>query len=172
MGQRIAIIDGIEERIFFIRGHKVMLSSHLANLYGVQPKVLMQAVKRNLERFPSDFMFQLNRQEFKNLKSQIVTSSWGGVRRATPYAFTEQGIAMLSSVLNSPQAIQVNIVIMRAFVKMRQILAAHKKLADQLAKLEQRMDKKDQEIMALFEAIRRLMKEEAKPKTPIGFHVR
>ena len=161
-------LEVIEQRIFIIRGQKVILSPHLAQMYRVEPRALIQAVKRNQERFPQDFMFQLNREEFQNLKSQFVISSWGG-RRAAPYAFTEQGIAMLSSVLKSSQAIQVNIVIMRAFVKLRQVLASHKELADRLSELEQRMGKKDQEIIALFEAIRRLMKEEEKPKTPMGF---
>jgi len=105
----------IEGKIFLIRGHKVMLSTDLAQLYGVEPRVLVQAVKRNIDRFPEDFMFQLTDEEFLNLKSQIVTSSWGGLRRATPYAFTENGVAMLSSVLNSKRAIHANIQIMRTF---------------------------------------------------------
>src|SRR5271157_2365987 len=108
--------ERVERRILSIRGLKVMLSTDLAELYEVAPKVLVQSVKRNRERFPADFMFQLTREEFANLKSQIVTSSWGGARRAAPYAFTEQGVAMLSTVLRSPKAIQVNIEIMRAFV--------------------------------------------------------
>jgi hypothetical protein len=113
-----------------------MLSPDLANLYDVQPRALVQAVKRNLERFPADFMFQLNPGEFGSLKSQIVTSSWGGLRRAAPYAFTEQGVAMLSSVLHSKRAVQVNIEIMRAFVRLRQMLASHADLARKLDTLE------------------------------------
>src|ERR1041385_1621144 len=109
-------VETVANRIFMIRGQKIMLSTDLAELYGVPPKVLIQAVKRNLERFPKDFMFQLSAEEFNNLKSQIVTSSWGGIRRARPYAFTEEGVAMLSSILRSKRAIQVNIAIMRAFV--------------------------------------------------------
>jgi hypothetical protein len=109
-------VERIERRIFLIRGHKVMLSNDLAELYEVEPRILVQAVKRNIDRFPEDFMFQLSQEEFSILKSQIVISSWGGLRRATPYAFTEQGVAMLSSVLRSKRAIQVNIEIMRAFV--------------------------------------------------------
>src|SRR2546426_11770562 len=101
--------ERIESRIFMIRGHKVMLSPDLADLYEVEPRALVQAVKRNVERFPSDFMFQLNAREFEHLKSQIVISSWGGLRRAAPYAFTEQGVAMLSSVLRSKRPVQVNI---------------------------------------------------------------
>ncbi len=104
----------IAQKIFLIHGQKVMLSTHLAEFYGVLPKVLIQAVKRKKQRFPSDFMFQLTKGEFANLKSQFVTSSWGGLRRANPYAFTEQGVAMLSSVLNSERAIRINITIMPA----------------------------------------------------------
>src|SRR3990167_8243076 len=110
----------LEKYIYTIRGHRVMLSTYLAELYGVQVKVLVQSVKRNKERFPEDFMFQLTEEEYTNLKSQIVTSSWGGLRRANPYAFTEQGISMLSSLLNSKRAIQMNITIMRTFVKIRE----------------------------------------------------
>src|SRR3989338_8577463 len=109
--------ERIENHIYLIRGQKVMLSVHLADLYQVEPKVLVQAVKRNIERFPFDFMFQLTNEEFEILKSQIVTSSWGGLRRAHPYAFTEQGIAMLSAVLRSPRAIKLSIEIVRAFVR-------------------------------------------------------
>jgi len=163
----------IERRVFVIRGRKVMLSMHLAELYAVEPKVLMQAVKRNIERFPYDFMFLLTRQEVMNLKSQIVTSSWGGVRRANPYAFTEQGIAMLSSVLRSKRAIQVNIAIMRAFVRLKRVLATHKELAEKLEKLEKRMDKQDKYVIAIFEIIKSLMPPlpppPPKPKGPIGF---
>ncbi len=160
----------IERKIYMIRGHKVMLSSHLAELYGVEVRALIQAVKRNIERFPVDFMFQLNKAEYKNLKSQIVISSWGGARRAKPYAFTEQGVAMLSSILRSKRAIQVNIAIMRAFVKLRQILATHKELAHKLAELERKIEKHDTEIKAIFDAIRQLMSPPEKPIRKIGFH--
>jgi len=131
MDDRTAItpVGKIEERIFLIRGQRVMISTDLAELYGVEPRVLVQAVKRNIERFPDDFMFQLNKEKYENLKSHFVTSSWGGARRALPYAFTEQGVAMLSSVLRSRQAIRVNIAIIRAFVKLREMLSAHKELA-------------------------------------------
>ncbi len=138
--ESIVPVDRIEKRIFFLRSLTVMLSTDLAELYEVEPRVLVQAVKRNIDRFPKDFMFQLNEEEFENLKSQIVISSWGGPRRARPYAFTEQGVAMLSSVLRSKRAIQVNIEIMRAFVRMRQILASHKVLARKLAELEKKHD--------------------------------
>lgn len=162
----IASVEQIESKMFLIRGQKVMLSMHLAELYEVEPRVLVQAVKRNLERFPEDFMFQLNPGEFANLKSQIVTSSWGGVRTA-PYAFTEQGVAMLSSVLRSERAIQVNIEIMRAFVRLRQMLASSAELSRKLAALEK---KYDIQFKAVFDAIRELMTPlEPRKKRPIGF---
>ena len=160
-------MERIAQAIFLIRGHKVMLSTHLAELYDVEPRALVQAVKRNIERFPEDFMFQLNIQEFENLKSQIVTSSWGGLRRAAPYAFTEQGVAMLSSVLHSDRAIHVNIEIMRAFVRLRQMLASNAELARKLAALER---KYDAQFKVVFDAIRELMiPPEPKKKRPIGF---
>ncbi len=162
----IVSIADIEGRIFLIRGHKVMLSMDLSELYEVAPKVLTQAVKRNAERFPSDFMFQLTLHEFANLKSQIVTSSWGGIRRALPYAFTEQGVAMLSGVLNSPRAIRVNIEIMRAFVRIRQMLTGNKDLARRLNDLEK---KYDQQFKIVFDAIRELMAPPAKSRRKIGF---
>ena len=162
----------IENKIYLIRGHKVMLSTHLAKLYGVEAKVLIQAVKRNMDRFPDDFMFQLMDDEYKILKSQFVTSSWGGIRRANPYAFTEQGVAMLSSVLNSKRAIQVNIAIMRAFVRLKAVLSTHKELAHKLAELERKVEKHDVEIQSIFEAICQLMAPPPeKPKRRIGFHV-
>lgn len=143
---KVLIPEGvIEQKIILLRGQKVMLSMHLANLYGVEIRALIQAVKRNLERFPKDFMFQLTNEEFKNLKSQIVISSWGG-RRYPPYAFTEQGVAMLSSALRSKRAIQVNIAVMRAFVKLRKILSSHKELAHKLEELERKFEKHEVEI--------------------------
>lgn len=158
--------EHIEKRIFMIRGRKVMLSAHLADLYEVEPRALVQAVKRNVDRFPEDFMFQLTIDEFANLKSQTVISSWGGVRRATPYAFTEQGIAMLSSVLKSKRAVHVNIEIMRAFVKLRKILDAHVGLARKLGALEK---KYDAQFKVVFDAIRALMQQPDKQKRKIGF---
>jgi hypothetical protein len=151
-----------------------MLSQHLAELYGVPVKVLNQAVKRNQERFPDDFVFQLDHKELEILKSQIVTSSWGGARRALPYAFTEQGVAMLSSVLRSGRAVQVNVAIMRAFVQLRQVLSSHLELAHKLGELERRIEGHDTAIRSLFEAIRQLMAPPAPepPKPEIGFHVR
>src|SRR2546427_9486464 len=146
--------ERIESRIFMLRGHKVMLSPDLAELYEVEPGALVQAVKRNIERFPADFMFQLSPGEFENLKSQIVTSSWGALRRAAPYPFTEQGVAMLSSVLNSERAVLVNVEIMRAFVKLRQMLASNAELSRRLDELE---SKYDRQFKVVFDAIRKLM---------------
>ncbi len=166
-GERVAVsVAQIESKMFLIRGQKVMLSQHLAELYEVEPRVLNQAVKRNIERFPEDFMFQLDPEEFANLKSQFVTSSWGGIRTA-PYDFTEQGVAMLSSVLRSERAIQVNIEIMRAFVRLRQMLATNAELSRKLVALEKKYDAR---FKAVFEAIYELMSPaENKKKRPIGF---
>jgi hypothetical protein len=163
-------VEQIEKTIFLLRGQKVMLSPHLAELYGIEARTLVQAVKRNLERFPEDFMFQLTREEYENLKSQIVISSWGGARRARPYAFTEQGVAMLSSVLRSKRAVQVNIEIMRAFVQLRKMVAAHKDLARKLATLEK---KYDEQFKIVFDAIRELMTPPAKPRRiyPVKFRL-
>ena len=160
-------VEIIEQRIYLIRCHKVMLSIDLAALYDVEPKVLVQAVKRNIERFPEDFMFQLSDQEFGNLKSQFVTSSWGGIRRANPYAFIEQGVAMLSGILNSQRAIKVNIEIMRAFVRLRGMLASNAELSRKVNALE---NKYDSQFKVVFDAIRQLMAPpEAKKKRAIGF---
>src|SRR5450759_3680535 len=163
----IASVEQIESRMFLIRGQKVMLSMHLAESYEVEPRVLVQAVKRNIERFPEDFMFQLNPEEFANLKSQIVISSWGGARRAAPYAFTEQGVSMLSSVLRSARAIHVNVEIMRAFVRLRHMLASIAVLSRRLSTLEK---KYNIQFKAVFDAIRELMTPlEPKKKRSIGF---
>ncbi len=172
MSTAIIPIERIAQAIFVIRGQKVMLSQDLAALYGVAVKALNQAVKRHAARFPADFVFQLTSDEFDNLKSQIVTSSWGGIRRALPYAFTEQGVAMLSSVLNSERAVKVNIAIMRAFVKLRRILETSRDLARKFSDLERRVGKHDEEIAGIIEAIRQLMAPAEKPRREIGFHVR
>jgi hypothetical protein len=156
----------VERSIRLIRGDKVILDEDLAELYGVETKNLVKAVKRNLDRFPADFMFQLTNQEFADLRFQSGTSSqWGG-RRTSPYAFSEQGVAMLSSVLHSPRAVQVNIEIMRTFVRLRRILASHAELAGRLEKLEQ---KYDAQFRVVFEAIRKMMKPEEKGRKEIGF---
>jgi phage regulator Rha-like protein len=159
----------IENRIFVIRGHKVMLSIHLAELYGVETRALNQAVKRNILRFPSDFMFQISEQEANLLVSQNVIPHRKFYGGSLPFAFTEQGVAMLSTVLRGDRAIQVSIAIMRAFVKLREILSTHKEIAFKLKHLETKVEKHDEEIQAIFEAIRRLMAPPDRPKRPIGF---
>lgn len=169
---KTVLIERAEQLIYVIRGHKVMLDSDLAELYGVPTKVFNQAVRRNIERFPEDFMFQLNRQEAGELlRSQIVTSKIGrGGRRYLPHAFTELGVAMLSSVLQSKKAIQSNIAIMRAFARMRQMVANNKELAKKFFELERRIEGHDQQIQALFEAIRQLIGLPEPTKRRIGFH--
>ena len=170
--KNVILTETIEKRIFIVRGQRVMLSSYLSALYGIEPRALIQAVKRNIDRFPEDFMFQLRKEEFNNLKSQFVISSWGGIRRATPYTFTEQGIAMLSSVLNSQQAIQVNIQIMRTFVKIREYLSTHKVLAQKLKELESKFEGHDEQIKDIINAINQLLLPPEKPKRQIGFSVK
>ncbi len=158
----------IENKIYLIRGHKVMLDSDLARLYGVAPKRLNEQVKRNKKRFPPDFIFQLTKEEDESLRSQFATlkSGRGKHRKYLPYVFTEQGVAMLSSVLNSERAIQVNIEIMRTFTKLRTMLAEHKDLKRKLAALEKKYDK---QFKIVFEAIYELMGPPAKKKPNIGF---
>lgn len=166
--------ERIESRIFLLRGQKVMLSTHLAELYEVESRAIVQAVKRNIERFPEDFMFQLTWEETDDLKSRFVTSRSQSVIlkrglniKYPPYAFTEQGVAMLSSVLHSKRAVQVNVEIMRTFVRLRRILATHVDLARKLAVMEK---KYDTQFKVVFDAIRELMTPpEPKKKRPIGF---
>lgn len=159
-------LERITQSILLIRGQKVMLDSDLAELYAVETRALTQAVKRNIDRFPEDFMFQLSKQEFGYLRSHFVTSSWGG-RRYPPYAFSEQGVAMLSSVLRGKRAVQVNIEIMRAFVRLRRMLSGHADLARKFDALEK---KYDAQFKVVFDAIRELMTPaEPKKKGPIGF---
>jgi len=172
------ISDGdILDRIYVIRGIRVMLDRDLAEMYGVEVRVLNQSVKRNTQRFPEDFMFQLSNNECEILKSQFVISrlntnkpGWGGVRKL-PYAFTEQGVAMLSSVLRSERAIQVNIQIIRVYMRMRQLLLDNKELWKKLEKIEQSLAKKDEEIQAIFKIIKKLLIQEEKPRNPIGFRI-
>jgi len=166
----------IENKIYLIRGHKVMLDKELADLYDVETRDLNKAVVRNIDRFPPDFMFQLTKGEAQNLMFQFGTSSWGGTRKL-PRAFTEQGVAMLSTVLRSKRAIRVNIAIMRAFVRMRDILLTHKDLAAKITALElkyknhdMRLSEYDKHIAVIFEAIRQLMAPPPeKPRRMIGF---
>lgn len=162
----------IEGLILSIRGQRVMLDSDLATLYGVTTGQLNQALKRNLDRFPSDFAFQLERQELANLKSQIVISSSYGGRRSLPWAFTEHGVVMLASVLNSPLAVTASVKIVRAFLLMREQLALHSVLAAKLSAIEQRLAGHDSEIADLFDALRGLLAQPEKPRREIGFHVR
>ncbi len=163
----------IASKICLIRGIKMMLDRDLAELYGVETRSLIQAVKRNTERFPSDFMLQLTKEEFDSLRSQIVISKGKGGRRYLPYVFSEQGVAMLSSVLKSKRAIEVNVAIMRAFVKLRETLATHKKLSRKLSDLERKLGDHDEQIQAIFEAIRQLMlPPDEKGKKKIGFTVK
>ena len=160
-------VEVIEKKIILIRSEKMMLDADLAVLYGVETKLLVRAVKRNIDRFPVDFMIQLDKEEYENLRCQLGTSSrWGG-RRYLPYAFTEQGVAMLSSVLNSERAIKVNIEIMRSFVRLRQMLSTNAELARKLAALEK---KYDIQFKAVFDAIRQLMAPPAHKRRQIGFH--
>lgn len=160
--------ERIISRIFLIRNKKVMIDRDLAELYEVETKALNQAVKRNIDRFPSDFMFQLNKKETDILRSQFVTSSWGG-RRYLFYVFTEQGVAMLSSVLNSDRAIQVNIQIIRTFTKLRELLITNKQLREKIENMERKYDKKLREV---FEVLKSLLIQEEKPKRQIGFIIK
>lgn len=149
--------EAIERRIYLIRGQKVMLSMHLAELYGVETRALNQAVKRNIQRFPEDFMFQISESEAEQLVSQNVIPHKKYFGGFLPYAFTEQGVAMLSSILNSEHAIKINIAIMRAFVKLREMISTNKELAHKLSQIENKIERHDGEIKAIFNAIRQLM---------------
>jgi hypothetical protein len=175
--KKLIPIEIIQQKIYFIRGEKVMFDRDLAVLYGAETKVLNQAVKRNLKRFPSDFMFRLNKSEMQiwtsqiviyneNLRSQFVTLKRGHNIKYAPYVFTEQGVSMLSSVLNSERAIQVNIQIMRTFTKLRKMLMTYKELREKIETMEKKYDKK---FRVVFEAIGMLIREDEKPKKRIGF---
>ena len=163
-------VEMIERRIYLVRGHKVMLDSDLAEIYGVPTFRLNEQVKRNRRRFPPDSMFQVSKKESEALTSQIEMSKRGrGGRRTLPYVFTEQGVAMLSSVLRSERAVLVNIAIMRAFVRLREMLATHKNLARQMADLERHQRKQDKQIEIIFSHIQKLLEPPKQPKRPIGF---
>jgi hypothetical protein len=171
VGEKDISVEVVATKILLIRGKKVMLDKHLAELYGVTTGELNQAARRNKERFPVDFMYHLTKQEVINLKSQIVISSWGGVRKF-PYVFTEQGVAMLSGVLHSKRAVAVNIAIMRAFVKLREILLTHKDLAEKLEELERKYELHEKDIQAIFGAIKSMLEPPpAKNKGRLGFYV-
>ncbi len=166
---------GLQSLILVLRGQRVMLGSDLARIYGVELKRLNEQVKRNLERFPEDFAFQVNRQEFAVLKSQIATASSHGGSRSLPWVFTEHGAIMLAAVLNSPVAVDASVRVVRAFVFLREQLSANRELAAKFAELEKRMDAQDESIAGLFEAIRSLLEapaEEEQSRREIGFHIR
>jgi len=166
-------VDRIEKAILLIRGQKVMLDRDLAELYAVETGALNRAVKRNIQRFPEDFMFQITDEEAERLRCQTGISKRGrGGRRYLPYVFTEQGVAMLSSVLNSERAIQVNIAIMRVFVRLREMMATHKELAFKLIELEERLEGHDEQIQNIFEAIRQLMTPPEPTRKKIGFEAK
>src|SRR4029450_4878047 len=171
MNKGIVSAEQIALRIRLFRGQKVLLDSDLARLYGVTTGNLNKAVNRNRERFPEDFVFQLTAEEAQNLIFQIGRSKGRGGRRHLPYAFLEQGVAMLSSVLQSERAVKINIAIMRAFVKLREMLETNRELAQKFPELEQRVGKHDEEITAILEAIRQLIAPPKKARREIGFHV-
>lgn len=169
----VVLIERIEKKIYLIRNQKVIIDEDLSKLYDVPTSRLNEQVKRNLERFPSDFMFRLTKFEYEALRSQnaILKIGRGRHRKYLPYAFTEQGVAMPSSVLNSKKAIKVNIQIMRAFVKLREILSTHKELAKKLKELELKIDSHDQQIQTIFEVINQLITLPEKPMKKIGFTI-
>jgi hypothetical protein len=170
MTSESALVPRIENRIFLVRGQKVLIDYDLAALYAVEVRALNQAVKRNKKRFPSDFIFQLTVKENEELKSQTVTSkSSRGGRRHLPYAFTEHGAIMAASVLNSPRAVEMSVFVVRAFVRLREALASHKALAAKFAELEQRLETHDKAIGEIIDAIRALMTPPEKPVRQIGF---
>jgi phage regulator Rha-like protein len=164
--------EEIEHAILLIRGQKVMLDRDLARLYDVQTKILNKAVNRNLDRFPADFMFQLTQEEHDSLRFQFGTLKRGQHSKYLPFVFTQEGVAMLSGVLRSPRAVQVNVAIMRAFVRLRETLSLHKELAHKLADLERKIENHDENIRSLFDAIRQLMTPPETPRREIGFHVK
>jgi hypothetical protein len=164
-------VERIEKAILLLRRQKVMLDRDLAVLYGVETRALNQAVKRNRDRFPDDFMFELTRDEIRNISQSVICSST--MKHAkNAYAFTEQGVAMLSSVLHSKRAVQVNIEIMRVFVRLREMMAAHKELSLKLVELEERLEGHDEQIQNIFEAIRQLMTTPEPPRKKIGFEAK
>jgi len=167
--QSLVPVEAIVSKILFLRGEKVLLDRDLAELYGVETRVLNQAVRRNARRFPKDFMFTLTREEVTRISQSVTSSQVKYSKRVT--AFTEQGVAMLSSVLNSDRAIEVNVAIMRAFVQLRRMIGSHEELARKLAELEARLSEHDEQIQAIFEAIRQLMAPPDRPPRKIGFDV-
>jgi hypothetical protein len=169
--EEIVPVGAIAEAILILRGQKVILDADLARLYGVTTKRLNEQVKRNTERFPTDFMFQLTDDELEILRSQFATSRWGG-RRYLPYAFTEHGALMAANVLNTPTAVEVGVYVVRAFIKLRELLSSHTELSHKLIELESRLDGHDEQIGALMQAIRQLLAQPEKPERRIGFRVK
>jgi hypothetical protein len=169
--EKIAPVGAIAEAILVLRGQKVILDADLARLYGVSTTRLNEQVRRNADRFPSDFMFKLTAEEFRNLMSHFATSSWGG-RRKPPHAFTEHGALMAATVLNTPRAVEVGVYVVRAFIRLRELLASHAELSHKLLELEGRLDGHDKQIGALIQAIRELLTQPEKPERQIGFRVR
>jgi hypothetical protein len=161
----------IAGKIYLIRNQKVMFDADLAALYGVETKVLKQSVKRNIERFPSDFMFVLQQNEFENLRSQFVTSSWGG-HRHLPMVFTEQGVAMLSGILRSPTAVQVNIQIMRVFIRMRKLITSYQELLEKIETIEANSAEQNQHIIRIYEIIKELIEPSYKNRNPLGYRLK
>jgi hypothetical protein len=169
MGKKLIIPEEVVmNKIYVIRGHKVMLDKDLAELYDVETKQLKRAVRRNADRFPEDFMFELNKAELEILRSQIGTSSWGGVRYA-PQAFTEQGVAMLSSVLNNERAVLVNIHIIRVFTRVREMLLTHKDVLLKLEQLEKKVIQQDDDIKLIFNYLKELLNPKTEPMRRVGF---
>ena len=162
-------VEMIERRIFILRGHKVMIDTNLAELYRVPAFRLNEAVKRNKRRFPADFMFRLTKKEALSLTSHFAMSNGRGGRRTLPYAFTEHGVVMLSSVLNSERAVQMNILIVRAFVKLREMLGTHKDLARKIEDLDRKQKEHGQQLGAVYSIVKQLISPPAKPKRRIGF---
>ena len=162
-------IESIGSRIFLLRGQKVMLDSDLAKLYGVETRVLLQTIRRNPDRFPSDFVFQVVEDEWNSLRSQIVTSKGRGGRRYLPFVFTEHGAIMAATVLNSPLAVEMSVFVVRAFVKLREMLSTHKELAHKIEELERKLGVHDEAIIGLFEAIKQLMEPPSEKRKQIGF---
>ncbi len=162
-------VESIVSKIINLRGERVMLDRDLAEMYGVETKQLKRAVRRNIDRFPNDFMFQLSNEEYRALRRQFGTLKRGAHSKYPPMAFTEQGVAMLSSVLNSQRAVEVNISIVRAFVHLRRMISTHTELAPKLKELEERLDDHDEKILVIFEAIKKLIEEDKKPKKKIGY---
>ena len=171
MKHSLMVLEVIEKRIFLMRGQKVMLDVHLAELYGVETKALKRAVRRNKDRFPDDFIFQMTKEEYDSLRYHFGTLKRGEHAKYLPYAFTEHGAIMVASVLNSPKAIEASVYVVRAFVRLRNLLASHKELALKLNELEQRIASHDGDIQAIVKAIRQLMQVPEKPKRRIGFRV-